>query len=247
MTHEGGQGFWIILGSDKSSGITPWGWTGFTPPWTLAAGPSLLSAEVESQASTCHFGFLPPAPGPCLPAGWVSKAPRAPNFPAGLLLPGRTRMRRKASQEPCPSTPHPMIHIAILTLGTRTEVMQHDRGWGWEQGTVPNLCHRGSCRHEGGGPSKARDERAAGGPQRMQGLRMQPRLLARQAALGSSLLHCNLLSCLGDTRSWGLLRFRNALIRSPPCPPKNRIHTVTDSQFTSVSPYIRGGPPGWSP
>lgn len=55
-------------------------------------------------------------------------------------------------------------------------------------------CRRGGCRHEGSGPLEAWDERAVGGPGRMQGLRMQPHLLGRRGAPGSCPLHHTCLS-----------------------------------------------------
>lgn len=109
---------------------------------------------------------------------------------------------------PTPYTPGD-THSDPVPGHVRAEVMQTGEE-GRERGHSPQPpAGRGGCWHEGGGPLEARDERAAGRPwAHAGGLRTQPRLLGRRAALGFCLLRQTRLSCSGDTRGRGTSEVR---------------------------------------
>lgn len=111
--------------------------------WRLShAHPA--SAVVANKASTCHLGFLPPAPGPCQPAGEVSKAPRAPSFPKEWVPPGRARTKQKALWEPYPPQTPGDTYSDPVPGHALVEVMQHNRGGGPGEGPQsPAPCPQG--------------------------------------------------------------------------------------------------------
>lgn len=72
-THQGLRASTSVFSAHKSSGSAARGGQGTPLLVRVAAEPRPppspskreVSAAVANQASTCHLGFLPPAPGPC--------------------------------------------------------------------------------------------------------------------------------------------------------------------------------------